>query len=1354
MREKLSAVFSVVMEVNVLDSKDEANLALLARPELGITFTKLHCWRLTQYEKCVFLDADTLVVRNCDELFEREELSAAPDVGWPDCFNSGVFVYKPCQQTFASITSFAAAKGSFDGGDQGLLNMYFSDWARKDISKHLPFIYNMCSTATYSYLPAFKQFGEDVRIIHFIGITKPWLQYFDTLTGIVQPPMGSAHLQPLLQLWWNIFCEKVHPHLSPVMATSTLAPIWHEFSPMPYQSPAPKPPVYTDIQDNTQSDIYSETPDFSEFKDPWENYCIQNDPVINKKEDNNETEQYYSTIDRSSPITVLRNEFNSVKLAQQAHYESPLEHNRESFQQQQYNEYRAPAVQSNKFVNENKQQNSFFHSENTPSTIGHSNYWGNQHITESYVHSAQNHHSSESQHQHQHVNHQHSCNDSNASLSEGTKQHQHVEHRPAYQHSSNDSHKSLPEQVREHQHVEYQYIYQDSSNNNNDKPWSEQAKQHQHGEPHADYQHNQHHVHDYQHNQHHVPDYQHNQHHVHDYQHNQHHVPDYQHNQHHVHDYQHNQHHVHDYQHNQHHAHDYQHNQQHVHDDVNKQQPPQHHEQENHIVHSNEQTNFVYRNHESLNDKFRHEQAAETAVAHQNDYSIKESGERGENINITDERTHTQISTSPHPVSKPCTDTHNVATQSDPHVTEDSSNAGLAGALAQMTLGEPRSAAQVALEEHMRKQSWEQGQIDYMGRDSFDNIWKKICETLALAPPRLPSPPKETEKPAKTATDETAEPTESIESAEPTQVTQPIEAADEVDKGTAQATTSHTEEQSLVNNVPITNNDNIISKLSEKGKQVVDITSAETNENKQPVSEGVTEDITQESSTKPETTESLDTIVDPSPAQPSMQTSPEKIIEELNTSSLLQEASQETAEIVVEELCAGSLLVEAAQETIEKVVEELSAGSLLKEALQETTPPRVPADPAQSCSIEQHRDESPCSKDSAIFAAPTEQLASNVTDIIDLQIAVDVEQPKSSDIKDEKHAKELLTASEVLTISPVPIQVAESVLQIEPKESVSDSQTVTEEVLSSTITPVHESEVPCSEILVDAGNKIQVNGSASGVVSAESEGKSSRATIEAVESIDAVTILSESSMPSTETSQALPPTEAPLLTETSALPSSITKSTETSEARVDKTSQQTTELDQQTKETASCTKETKETEETKESTKPPSECVVAEASPSSESPVRPSRAKELNVPSTSAPETPTQESKDQEKVTKKAARKSIDKSASEGEPGETTEGDSTGKKAVKKVVKKVTKKPKSKPEEALDDGAQDSNSANKPKKTVKVTKKGTKSLQTPDAPDAAVSETPSSSTSDTPVPPKRKSKAPPTKPAVKKPDVE
>ncbi|XP_055602109.1 proline-rich protein 36-like isoform X7 [Uranotaenia lowii] len=218
MKTRLRSVFNVVQEVNLLDSKDEANLALLKRPELGITFTKLHCWRLTQFEKCVFLDADTLVLRNCDELFEREELSAAPDVGWPDCFNSGVYVYRPSLDTFSSLIQFAVSHGSFDGGDQGLLNSYFSDWAHTDISKHLPFIYNTSTVASYSYLPAFKQFGQNTKILHFIGTAKPWLQNFNSETRKVYVPHGYQHLTNFLQFWWDVFCEDVHSRLSSDMS--------------------------------------------------------------------------------------------------------------------------------------------------------------------------------------------------------------------------------------------------------------------------------------------------------------------------------------------------------------------------------------------------------------------------------------------------------------------------------------------------------------------------------------------------------------------------------------------------------------------------------------------------------------------------------------------------------------------------------------------------------------------------------------------------------------------------------------------------------------------------------------------------------------------------------------------------------------------------------------------------------------------------------------------------------------------------------------------------------------------------------------------------------------------------------
>jgi len=43
------------------------------------------------------------------------------------------------------------------GGEQSFLNFYFRDWAKSDISKHLPFVYNLVSRAFYSYAPAIRQ---------------------------------------------------------------------------------------------------------------------------------------------------------------------------------------------------------------------------------------------------------------------------------------------------------------------------------------------------------------------------------------------------------------------------------------------------------------------------------------------------------------------------------------------------------------------------------------------------------------------------------------------------------------------------------------------------------------------------------------------------------------------------------------------------------------------------------------------------------------------------------------------------------------------------------------------------------------------------------------------------------------------------------------------------------------------------------------------------------------------------------------------------------------------------------------------------------------------------------------------
>ena len=58
----------------------------------------------------------------------------------------------------------------------------------------------------------------------------------------------------------------------------------------------------------------------------------------------------------------------------------------------------------------------------------------------------------------------------------------------------------------------------------------------------------------------------------------------------------------------------------------------------------------------------------------------------------------------------------------------------MAGALSQLQLGVSRTPEQEAYEQLMRRQCWESGQVDYAGQDSFDNILKKISQTMQTKP--------------------------------------------------------------------------------------------------------------------------------------------------------------------------------------------------------------------------------------------------------------------------------------------------------------------------------------------------------------------------------------------------------------------------------------------------------------------------------------------------------------------------------------------------------------------------------------------------------------------------------------------
>jgi alpha-N-acetylglucosamine transferase len=79
------------------------------------TYTKLRTWDIP-FQKVVFIDADAVVIKNIDELFEYGEYSAAPECC--DRFNSGVFVARPSKRTYRDMMSKINQLPSYDNADQ------------------------------------------------------------------------------------------------------------------------------------------------------------------------------------------------------------------------------------------------------------------------------------------------------------------------------------------------------------------------------------------------------------------------------------------------------------------------------------------------------------------------------------------------------------------------------------------------------------------------------------------------------------------------------------------------------------------------------------------------------------------------------------------------------------------------------------------------------------------------------------------------------------------------------------------------------------------------------------------------------------------------------------------------------------------------------------------------------------------------------------------------------------------------------------------------------------------------------------------------------------------------------------
>ncbi|KAK8167571.1 nucleotide-diphospho-sugar transferase [Phyllosticta citribraziliensis] len=208
---ELKELYDYLIPVERIGTPKPANLYLMNRGDLAYTFTKIALWRQLQFRKIVYIDADVVALRAPDELFANDApFAAAPDVGWPDAFNTGVMVISPNMGDYWALKTLASSGDSFDGADQGLLNQYYEhkDWHR------LSFTYNCTPNAQYQWEPAYRHYKSNIKMVHFIGQSKPWTR--DTRQG-----GGPGVYNELLARWWAVYDKHLQaktPQFDPTQA--------------------------------------------------------------------------------------------------------------------------------------------------------------------------------------------------------------------------------------------------------------------------------------------------------------------------------------------------------------------------------------------------------------------------------------------------------------------------------------------------------------------------------------------------------------------------------------------------------------------------------------------------------------------------------------------------------------------------------------------------------------------------------------------------------------------------------------------------------------------------------------------------------------------------------------------------------------------------------------------------------------------------------------------------------------------------------------------------------------------------------------------------------------------------------
>ncbi|XP_043707975.1 UDP-glucuronate:xylan alpha-glucuronosyltransferase 2 isoform X2 [Telopea speciosissima] len=165
-------------------------------------YSKFRLWQLTDYDKIIFIDADIIILRNMDILFQFPQMSATGNDA--SIFNSGIMAIEPSKCTFKALMELRKEIVSYNGGDQGFLNEVFVWWHRWP--RRVNYLKNFWANTTLESSMKNQLFAADppkLYSIHFVGL-KPWHCYrdYDCNWDIGEQHVYASDIAN--QRWWKL----------------------------------------------------------------------------------------------------------------------------------------------------------------------------------------------------------------------------------------------------------------------------------------------------------------------------------------------------------------------------------------------------------------------------------------------------------------------------------------------------------------------------------------------------------------------------------------------------------------------------------------------------------------------------------------------------------------------------------------------------------------------------------------------------------------------------------------------------------------------------------------------------------------------------------------------------------------------------------------------------------------------------------------------------------------------------------------------------------------------------------------------------------------------------------------------